>query len=86
MPYKLYPPKAGVTPYWQARGTEFGVYCKRSLKTGDKREAQQIVKSLREEAKRLSISGPKREAMTFASAAISYMQSGRQRAPSGAPN
>src|ERR1700722_16056039 len=79
MPYKLEPPKAGITPYWYVRGTEFGIYCKRSLKTGDTREAQQFVRGLREEAKRLSISGPKREAVTFASAAISYMQSGRSK-------
>ena len=79
MPYELKPPKAGVTPYWQVRGRSSGIYCKRSTQTRDKREAQQILKAWREEAKRLSISGPKREAVTFASAAISYMQSGRPR-------
>jgi integrase len=79
MPYKLVPPKAGVTPYWYVRGTEFGIYRKSSTQTGDKREAQAILKLWREEAKRLSVSGPKREVVTFASAAISYMQSGRSK-------
>lgn len=79
MPYKLVPPKAGVTPYWQVRGTEFGIYCKRSTQTSDKREAQGFLKRWRYEAKCLSVSGPKREAVTFASAAISYMQSGRSK-------
>jgi integrase len=77
MPYRLIPPQAGVTPYFYVRGTEFGIYRKSSTKTTIEREARQILKSWREEAKRLSISGPKREATTFASAALSYLQSGR---------
>jgi integrase len=79
MPYKLVDPEADRSPYYRVRGTEFGVYCDRSTKTRDRREAQAILKLWREEAKRLSVSGPKREAVTFASAAISYMQSGRSK-------
>jgi integrase len=79
MPYKLVDPEAARSPYYRVRGTEFGVYCDRSTKTRDRREAQAILKLWREEAKRLSVSGPKREAVTFASAAISYMQSGRSK-------
>jgi len=79
MPYRLFPPKAGVTPYWQVRGTEFGIYRKESTRTSKEREAREIMRAWRDEAKRLSVSGTKREAVTFASAAISYMQSGRSK-------
>jgi integrase len=80
MPYKLCSPgEVADSPYWYVRGTEFGIYCKRSTQTSDKREAQGFLKRWRDEAKRLSVSGPKREAVTFASAAISYMQSGRSK-------
>jgi integrase len=76
--YKLLPPSKS-SPYYYVRGTEFGIYLKRSTKTSDKREAQGFLKQWREEAKRISVSGPKREALTFAGAAISYMQSGRSK-------
>jgi hypothetical protein len=40
MPYTLHPPKAGRSPYWRLRGTEFGIPISRSTKTADKRKRQ----------------------------------------------
>ena len=74
MPFALIAPKAGRTPFWRVRGTEFGVYLDRSTQTGDRREAQRFLSQWREEAKRSALSGPVVEVPTFAGAALAYMR------------
>ncbi|RBP01082.1 phage integrase family protein [Roseiarcus fermentans] len=81
MPYKLVEPKPGRSPHYRVRGTEFGVYLDRSAQTGDRRKARELLAAWRDEAHRLALSGAGAPAgrLTFAEAAISYMQSGRSR-------
>ena len=79
MPYTLVDPKPGRSPYYRVRGTEFGVYLNRSTQTSDKREAQRFLIAWRDEAKRLSVSGPVKPSVTFASAALAYMQAEGER-------
>jgi integrase len=80
MPYKLIPPAAERrTPYFSVRGSEHGVSIDRSTKTGDRREAQAILKRWRDEAKRSSVLPPEKPGLTFAAAALAYMRSGRSK-------
>lgn len=80
MPFRLVPPKAGRWAHYRVRGTEFGVYLDKSVGTSSKREAQQILAHWREEAKRQSVLKPSTEPeVTFADAALSYLQAGRSR-------
>ena len=74
MPFALIAPKAGRTPCWRVRGTEFGIYIDRSTQTGDKREAQKFLALWRDEAKRAALSGPVAAAPSFAAAALAYMR------------
>ena len=74
MPFKLIAPKAGRSPFWRVRGTEHGVYLDRSTQTGEKREAAKFLAAWRADAQRRVLSGTVREAKTFASAALAYMQ------------
>jgi integrase len=79
MPYVLKPPKAGRSPYWRVRGTEFGVPIDRSTKIADRREAAKLLTRWRDEAKRASFSDAAAAGPTFGSAALSYIQAGRSR-------
>jgi integrase len=79
MPYSLQPPKAGRSPYWRVRGTQFGNAIDRSTKTADKREAAKFLALWREEAKRASLSGAAKAAPTFGDAVLSYIQAGRSK-------
>jgi len=79
VPYKLIAPKAGRSPYWRVRGTEFGTYLDRSTQTSDRREAARFLKLWREEAERSALSGPVRPDNTFALAADAYMNAGHDR-------
>jgi integrase len=79
MPYRLIDPAPGRSPFYRVRGTEFGVYIDRSAQTGDRREAQKFLAARREDARRASVSGPLRATPTFASAALAYMQAGKER-------
>jgi integrase len=81
MPYKLVPPNASRrSPYWRVRGTEHGIYRDSSTETRDKRKAQQFLLAWRAEAERSALSGePERDRLTFAAAAISYMQAGHDK-------
>lgn len=79
MPYKLIPPKAGRSPFWRVRGTEFGVYLDRSAQTSDRRKAARFLKQWRDEAERAALSGAVKTESTFASAAAAYMNSGRDK-------
>jgi len=76
MPYTLVAPKAGRSPFWRVRGTEFGIYLDRSTQSRERREAQKFLAAWRDEAKRLSLSGPVKAPHSFASAALAYMQAG----------
>ena len=78
MPFKLYPPSPGRTPYYRVRGTEFGVRLNRSTETSDKRTAERFLAKWREEAKRQALAQPAgKEAITFAKAATAYMRADR---------
>lgn len=77
MPLKLVAPKAGRSPFYRVRGTEFGVYCDRSTQTSDRREAQRFLTQWREEAKQAALQGGRKAAPTFASASLAYMRAGR---------
>lgn len=75
MPFTLFPPKPGRSPFYRVRGTEFGIRLNRSTQTSDKREAQQFLAKWRQEAKQQSLAGPAKKAVaTFASAALAYMR------------
>jgi integrase len=75
MPYTLKPPKAGRSPYWRVRGTEFGIYVNRSTQTRDRREAAKILSVWREEAKCASVSDTApAQGLSFSAAALAYMR------------
>lgn len=78
MPYELRPPKSGRSPFYRVRGTEAGVYLDRSTKTRDRRQAQKLLAEWREQAQRGAVSGTARRKnrLTFAGAALAYMQGG----------
>lgn len=46
MPHTPITPKAGRSPLWHVRETEFGFYLDRSAQTGDRREAAPVMLSL----------------------------------------
>lgn len=79
MPFTLFPPKPGRSPYYRVRGREFGIRLNRSTQTSDKREAQRFLAAWREDAKRQALEAPKNEkpVLTFAKAATAYMQADR---------
>ena len=79
MPFKLVAPKAGRWAHWRVRGTENGIYVDRSTKVGDRKVAQRILNEWKAEAQRQALSGSKPRSMTFAMAAISYMEAGGER-------
>lgn len=81
MPFTLVPPKPGRTPFYHVRGTEAGIYTNRSTKVSDRRVAQKLLVEWREQAKRDAVSGAKRQndVVTFAGAALSYMQAGGEK-------
>jgi hypothetical protein len=78
MPYALVPPKAGRSPFWRVRGTEYGIELDRSTKVADKASALRLLKQWRDEAKRQHLAPPdETRGLTFADAALSYLQAGR---------
>lgn len=87
MPLKLIPPsKERRTPYFTVRGTFLGVYVNRSTKTGERRQAGKILREWEDQIKRgeyrtgspVIEKGPEPE-LTFAGAAIAYMNAGGER-------
>ena len=77
MPFKLVAPKAGRSPFYRVRGSEFGISIDRSTKTGDRKIAVKFLAEWRVQAQRDAISGRERKAeLTFASAALAYMRAG----------
>jgi hypothetical protein len=78
MPFALFPPKAGRSSYWRVRGTEYGISIDRSTKVADKASAARLLKQWRDEAKRQHLAPPdETRGLTFAAAALSYLQTGR---------
>jgi integrase len=81
MPLKLIEPsKDRRTPHFTVRGTYLGVYVDRSTKTGERRQANKVLKGWAEQIERGEygkraasvVEGPQEE-MTFAGAAVAYM-------------
>jgi integrase len=80
MPYALVPPKAGRSPFWRVRGTEFSIPIDRSTQTSDKRVAAKLLAQWRTEAQQLAVAPPDATSgLTFASASIAYMNAGGER-------
>src|SRR6476661_5804505 len=86
MPLKLIPPsKDRRTPYFTVRGTYLGVFVERSTKTSERRQAKKILKAWAEQIERgeygkpAAVADQAKEEMTFAGAAIAYMNAGGER-------
>ncbi len=80
MPYALVPPKAGRSPFWRVRGTEFSIPIDRSTQTSDRRLAAKLLAQWRTEAQRLAVAPPdEKRGLTFASASIAYMNAGGEK-------
>jgi hypothetical protein len=78
MPFALVSPKAGRSPHWRVRGTEYGIRIDRSTKVADKAVAAKVPKQWRDEAKRQHLAPPdEARGLTFAAAALSYLRAGR---------
>jgi integrase len=75
VPLKLLPPRK--SPYYSVRGTYLGVAVDRSTKTDKRAVAVKVLKSIERdiEGGRFAVKGE----MTFASAALSYMNAGGER-------
>jgi hypothetical protein len=75
MPFALVAPKAGRSPFWRVRGTEYGIAINRSTRFGDKASALKLLKQWRDEAKRQHLAAPdETRGLTFASAALAYIR------------
>lgn len=87
MPLKLIPPsKDRRTPYFAVRGTYLGIYVDRSTKADQRRQANQILSEWRGQIERGEYRsgkelepGKPQEEMTFAAAAVAYMNAGGER-------
>lgn len=77
MPLKLIEPRKGKTPYWSVRGTYLGRHVDRSTKTGKKSVAAKLLKQWEIEIERGQF--PTEGRLTFAGAALAYMQAGGER-------
>lgn len=77
MPLKLVAPRPGKTPFYAARGTYLGCYIDRSLKTGDRRLAKQLLAGIERDIERGAITGAQPKG--FAAAATDYMRAGGER-------
>ena len=74
MPLKLEAPVKGRTPNWRIRGTHGGVRIDESARTGDRRVAQKLLERIKAGIDSGRVSAAPR--LTFAGAAISYLQAG----------
>jgi integrase len=86
MPLKLIEPsKDRRTPYFTVRGTYLGIYVDRSTKTSERRQANKILKGWAEQIERgeygkpAQVEAAAQEEMTFAGAAVAYMNAGGER-------
>jgi integrase len=75
MPFALVAPKAGRSPYWRVRGSEFGIALNRSTQTRDKASALKLLRQWQAEAKRQHLApADDTGGLTFASAALAYIR------------
>lgn len=74
MPLKLVPPKPGRTTNWRVRGTHLGVTLDRSTQTPDRAIARKRLLHWKAEIEAGELTG--RREMTFAAAALAYVQAG----------
>ena len=88
MPLKLIPPRKGKSPYFSVRGTYINTYIDRSTKVDQRAQAKKILKQWREqiergdyEFRRTPLTEPSEpiEEITFAGAAVAYMNAGGER-------
>src|SRR6202050_1085392 len=80
MPFVLVPPKAGRSPYWRVRGTEYGIGFDRSTQVADKSSAAKPLEQWRDEVKRQPLRSPdETRGFSFAAAAVSYLRAGRSK-------
>src|SRR5262245_2852258 len=77
MPLKLVPPRKGKSSFWSVRGTYLGVYVDRTTKAGKKNVAIQVLKKIEREIERGEFAQPAE--LTFAAAALAYMEGGGER-------
>lgn len=74
MPLKLVEPRPGKTPNYSIRGTYLGQPVNRTAGTPDRKTAQKALRKIKDEIER-GVFAPK-GAVTFASAALSYLRQG----------
>jgi integrase len=74
MPLKLIPPRPGKSPNFTVRGTYLGVSVDRTSGTPDRKGARKVLKLIKEDIECGSFA-PRKE-LSFAMAAISYLQAG----------
>jgi integrase len=75
MPYTLVAPKAGRSPFWRVRGTEYGIALDRSTRVADKASASKLLRQWRDEAKRQHLApADETRGLTFAGATLAYIR------------
>lgn len=80
MPLKLFPPREGRSPNWTIRGTYLKIRINQSTGTDRKALAARIKSEIEQAIERGDHSRPARKAeLTFLTAAVRYMESGRRR-------
>jgi integrase len=79
MPIKLISPRPGKTPYYAGRGKHLGTYVDRSTKASNRTLALKILKKWEREIESGTFIEPGE--LTFAAAAIDYMNAGGDRRP-----
>ena len=77
MPLKLIPPTQGRSPYFRVRGTHMRVYVDRTTGLSDERKARAFVRKVEADIESGAISTGK--PLTFAAAALSYLQAGGEK-------
>lgn len=82
MPLRLYPPDGARSPNWRIRGTHLGTRIDVSARTPDRKLAAKVLAATRVEIERNAVECDRHSAapaLTFAEAAVIYMESGGER-------
>lgn len=74
MPLKLVPPRVGKTPYWYVRGAYLGRHLDRSTKARTKPVARAVLRQWQRQIERGEFSAAADGPLSFAAAALAYMQ------------
>lgn len=77
MPLKLVPPSPGRSPFWRVRGTHLRVYVDRTTGLSDERKARAVLRQIEADIESGALSSAK--PLTFAAAALSYLQAGGEK-------